>query len=176
MGNNTALLVVDVQKGFINAHTAHIVQRVEQLLDKYQHIFCAKFFNPQGSFYRRLLHWHEIERGSKDHEFAFKVPQNALIIEKSTYSCVSKSFVQLLKRRGIRRIDLCGLDTEICVTKSAVDLIERGPVPRVLAHYCASSGGEQFHQWGLEVLKRFIGEGQLIFGDLKKNNKGVGNE
>ena len=164
---NSALLIVDVQNGFINSHTAHIVQRVEQLLDKYEHIFCAKFFNPQDSFYRTLLHWHEIERGTSDYEFAFEVPQNALVIEKSAYSCVSKSFMQLLKRKGIKQIDLCGLDTEICVTKSAVDLIEGGFVPRVLTHYCASSGGKQYHQWGVEILKRFIGEDQLIFGKLQ---------
>ena len=46
--------------------------------------------------------------------------------------------------------------------KSAVDLFEAGIEPVVLADHCASHGGRDCHEAGLKLLKRFIGEGQVV--------------
>jgi hypothetical protein len=44
----TALLVVDVQKGFINEHAAHIPDLVQGLIPHYQTIFATRFYNPEA--------------------------------------------------------------------------------------------------------------------------------
>jgi len=47
MHSKTALLIVDLQKGFINEHTAHIPALVQELIPSYQTIFATRFYNPE---------------------------------------------------------------------------------------------------------------------------------
>jgi nicotinamidase-related amidase len=68
----------------------------------------------------------------------------------------------MINKQDIRSLDICGLDTEGCVLKSAVDLFEIGITPRVLSNYCASSGGHDYNEAGIKILKRLIGEKQVI--------------
>ena len=45
---------------------------------------------------------------------------------------------------------------------SSVGLFEAGIEPVVLAHACASAAGHADHQAGLQILKRLIGDKQVI--------------
>ena len=157
------LLIVDVQAGFINEATQHIPKLVEALQYEYDHVYATRFYNEEGSFYRKLINWNRFGKDSTDFQLAFSPSNSATIIDKNIYSCVSKEFTQALMQRGIERVDVCGLDTDICVTKCAVDLFERGITPFVLAKYCASHAGEEAHKCGLKTLSRFIGKEQVVF-------------
>ncbi len=158
------LLIVDVQKGFINRWTGHIPARVETLQDQYRRIIATRFLNPPGSLYRRLIGWHRFAPGSKDVELAFTPRPDARVIDKTAYSCVTGDFVNQLKQNRVATVHLCGIATDSCVLKCAVDLFEAGIEPVVLADCCASHGGPQCHQAGLMLLRRLIGEGQVVVG------------
>lgn len=157
-----ALLIVDVQRGFINSHTAHIPSLVERLQHEYQTVFATQFSNPEGSNFRRLIHWQRFTPGSTDIELAFVADPKTQVIHKSIYSCVTDRFLSDLRREKITEIHVCGIDTDICVTKCAVDLFESGLTPFVLEKYSASHAGEAAHAGAINVLKRFIGKGQII--------------
>jgi len=159
----TALLVIDVQKGFINEHTAHIPALIQELLPSYQTIFATRFYNPEGSNYRRLMNWHRFSRESPDMELAFKPTENVMIIDKPVYTCVTDTFLATLDDLAITEIHIVGIDTDICVSKCAVDLFERERTPFVLAKYCASCAGPKFHKAALQILPRYIGENQIIY-------------
>jgi nicotinamidase-related amidase len=158
----TALLVVDVQKGFINKHTAHIPALIQALLPSYQTIFATRFYNPEGSNYRRLLKWHRFSLDSPDIELAFTPTENVRIIDKPIYTCVTDTFLGMLDELAITDIHIVGIDTDICVSKCAVDLFERGRTPFVLANYCASHAGPDFHKAALQIIARYIGQRQII--------------
>src|SRR5438093_18625 len=54
------LLVVDVQRGFINSFTQHIPSRITRLIetDEYSPVLFTRFVNSPGSPYHKLLDWH----------------------------------------------------------------------------------------------------------------------
>jgi len=143
---NEALLIVDVQYGFLNEHTKHI----------------PKLDNKPVSFYRDLLDWHKFGKDTQEFKLAFEPRSEATIIDKPIYSCVTPNFLKLLTSKEIRRIDVCGIETDICVCKCAVDLFEAGIIPRVLSKYSASCTGNDSHIQALETLKKFIGERQVL--------------
>ena len=163
MRSKTALLVVDVQKGFINEHTAHIPALVQELIPSYQTIFATRFYNPEDSNYRRLLKWHRFSRESPDTELAFKPTENVRIIDKPIYTCVTDTFLATLDELEITAVHIVGIETDICVSKCAVDLFEKGRTPFVLAKYCASYDGPELHKAGLQIIAKYIGADQIIF-------------
>ncbi len=155
------LLIVDVQRGFINEHTAHIPKLVERLQHEYEYVFATQFYNETPSNYRRLLNWHRFSENSDDLEFAFNLKEGVQIIKKSIYTCVSPSFLFQLEELNAREVHIVGIDTDICVTKSAVDLFEVGKTPVVLGGYCASHAGNDIHLAALRILERYIGINQV---------------
>ncbi len=160
--NKKCLIIVDVQKGFINNHTKHITANINNLLESFDVIFATKFYNKIGSFYDTLINWGHVRKDTDGFKLAFTPNNKTEIIEKSIYSCVTPSFLKKLKRYNIEKICICGIDTDICVTKCAVDLFENGIIPFVIENYCASTAGQQAHICGISTLKRYIGAKQII--------------
>lgn len=156
-----ALLIVDVQQGFVNAATRHLPARIAELQDEYDRIFATQFINPPGSPYRHLMGWERFAPGSADVQLAFTPRDDATVIEKTIYSCVSPAFLDQVRRERIEELHLCGIATDNCVLKCAVDLFEAGLRPVVLADFCASHAGADHHKWGLAIIQRFIGEQQV---------------
>ena len=168
-----ALLIVDVQKGFLNDWTGHIPAKVEALQNRYEKVFVTRFSNPEGSNYRKLIGWRSFAPGTKDTELAFTPRDDAVIIDKVVYSCVTGGFLARLKGIGIATVHLSGIATDNCVLKCAVDLFEAGLRPIVLADFCASHGGPECHDCGLRLLRRFIGEQQVVSGTPPRASAGA---
>lgn len=160
----TVLIIIDVQAGFITPATAHIASAVEDLQDRFDTVIITKFVNPEGSAQRRLIDWYQFAPGSPDTELAFTPTADATIIEKRSYSCVDAAFVERLGALGTIDVHLCGIATDNCILVTAVDLFEAGLRPVVLADYCASHGGPEYHDWGLKILTRLIGPRQVVAG------------
>lgn len=156
------LFVIDVQKGFINDWTAHIPAAVEALQVGFERVVASRFVNPPESPYRRLIGWDRFAPGSEDTALAFDPRPDAEIFEKEIYSALSGALLADLRNRNTGRVYLSGIATDNCVLKTAVDLFEAGIEPVVLAAYCASHGGPDCHRAGLMLLRRFIGEKQVI--------------
>ena len=155
------LLIIDVQRGFINDWTGAIPARVEALQADYRCVIATRFINPPGSLHRRLLGWPRFAPGSRDIELAFRPRDDARVVDKTTYTAVTPDLLGELERGGIEEVHLCGIATDNCVLKTAVDLFEAGIKPVVLADACASHGGPECHACGIRLLKRFIGESQV---------------
>ena len=164
------LLIIDVQKGFITPATAHIPERVETLQHQFGTVMISRFFNPPGSPYRRLMGWEHFAPGSEATELAFSPRADAEIFDKPIYSALSPQLEAFLNRAGIDEVALCGIATDNCVLKSAVDLFEAGYKPMVIHDSCASHGGIQCHEAGLLLLRRLIGEEQVVLYQSRQNN------
>jgi len=158
----SCLLIIDVQQGFINEWTREIPARVARLQAGFDHVVATRFYNAEGSFYRTLIGWHRLDRGSPEFALAFTPRQDALILDKAIYSCVSERLLSHLTEHRIARVHLSGIATDNCVLKSAVDLFEAGIEPIVLAEACASHGGPEIHDCALKLLRRFIGKQQVV--------------
>lgn len=159
---NRALLIVDVQNGFVSENTKHIPAKVESLQRDYDVVFATRFINLPDSLYRKLIRWNCLSPGTEDVELAFKPGKDVVVLDKNVYTCVNSDFLDMLKDRKIDAVDICGMDTDICVTKCAVDLFENGVTPFVLKDYCATNAGKEINDAALHILARYIGKSQII--------------
>lgn len=157
-----ALLIVDVQNGFVNEKTKHIPMLVEKLQCNYDLVIATRFINLPDSPFRRLIKWDHLSPDTDEIELAFKPKEGVVIIDKYIYSCIDEPFLRLLKDKGIEAVDICGIDTDICVTKCAVDLFERNITPFVLKDYCATHADADVQESALTILARYIGKTQII--------------
>lgn len=81
-----------------------------------------------------------------------------VVVSKHGLAPVADELLPILRRLELRRVEVCGFDTDQCVLASALLLWDAGFVPRVLAALCSSSGGADMHQAGLAITRRAIGD------------------
>lgn len=160
-----ALLVVDVQNGFINDFTRHIPGRIVHLLERGDHAppLFTRFVNPPGSPYRRFLDWHACAEAPET-DLAPEVAPFARpdrVFTKPGYTGIPDELASYLNERRIERVAIVGIDTDMCVLKVAMDVFDLGIEPIVLTDCCASTAGLPSHLAGLAVLARNIGPYQL---------------
>ena len=160
-----ALLVVDVQNGFVNEFTRHIPARIAALIERGEHgpVLFTRFVNIEGSPFRRFLDWHQCERPPET-EFAPEIAGYAVerrVYSKPGYVGISDELGEYLQDQRIGRVAVVGIDTDMCVLKVAMDLFDLNIEPIVLVDCCASTAGLQTHLAGLAVLARNIGAERL---------------
>ena len=165
---SSALVVIDVQVGFITPETAPVVPVIAELTRSWQNaggatIF-ASFSNPAGSPYERFSRWTRL-RDDVERELAPElVPLAAhaeLVVEKTTSSLfLAPGFPE----QATRWTDLvfCGLDTDSCVLDSAVGAYHHGIRPWLVVDACASSGGAAYHEAGLLLARRNLDRSLLV--------------
>ena len=158
----SALLIIDVQVGFVNDATRHILPIVEALQKQYPHVYATRFINAEGSPYRRLLDWHRFYESSEDVPLAFEPVDSVTVIDKNVYTCVTPAFLDELRSKDIEEVAICGIDTDACVATCAVDLFENGFRPVLLSEACASHAGAEYHEAAIRILTRLIGKKQIV--------------
>jgi nicotinamidase-related amidase len=166
------LLVVDVQKGFLNDFTRHIPERVARLIGRRpaKDVYFTRFENPPGGPYRKFLGWDgcgrppETDLAPEIARLAARVPEH--VFTKPGYAGLPEALAGVLRDRGIRRVTVVGIDTDMCVLKVALDLFDLGIEPTILVDCCASTAGLQAHLAGLAVLTRNIGAERLADAGL----------
>jgi nicotinamidase-related amidase len=165
---STALVVVDVQNGFISRRSEHIVPTIVDTVRTWQQhggptIF-TRFINAPDSPFERLIHWTRLREAPETELVDDLKPyaEHGYVIDKPSYSLFTGEAAELLHQQGWTDLLICGIATESCVCKTAVDAFERGFTPWVLTDACASHAGQVAHDAGLLVTERFIGKGQMI--------------
>jgi nicotinamidase-related amidase len=147
--NKPALLVIDLQNGFINKHTAHLPKKIKELLTstQYTHKIFTKFVNQKRSPFENLIGWKEMH-GPPDTEILEELkPHAKVLFEKNTYSCLTPQFLHYIETHQIHSFHLAGIDTDGCVLKSALDLFEKNLSPFILCNYCGSTGEKPTHNF-----------------------------
>ncbi|MDQ3809263.1 MAG: cysteine hydrolase [Chloroflexota bacterium] len=159
------LLVVDVQRGFINEFTQHIPGRIARLIDTrdFAPVLFTRFINTPNSPYQRLLQWH----GSAEPPETLLAPElSGLADPQNVYDKLGLTgtpdqLSERLRRDRVEEISIVGIDTDMCVLKIAMDVFDSGIEPIILVDCCASTAGLQAHLAGLAILSRNIGPFQL---------------
>ncbi len=156
------LLVIDLQKAFINENTIDVVERIDKLIkdNKYDNIIFTRFINTDNSIWVKKLKYEECI--SNESKRIVLDTNNNLVIDKNIYSAFSEQLKKYISDNKIDNIYLCGIDTECCILKTAFDLFENGYNVYVLKDYCACTHGEVRHNNAIEILKRNIGEEYVI--------------
>jgi nicotinamidase-related amidase len=163
------LVVIDMQNGFLNGNSRHVVAPVTALVDRWSSsgrpVVYTRYVNHEGSPFERLMHWTRLREAPETDlapELRSRVPHARAVIDKPAYSWFTPEAIALTAAEGWTDLVFCGVATESCVLKSAADAFERGFTPWIVTDACASDAGRQVHDAGLRVARRLIGSGQLV--------------
>jgi nicotinamidase-related amidase len=159
------LLVVDVQNGFVNENTRHIIDSVNALIraftDRGEPVAFTRFVNLPGGGHERWIGWTRFMQAPENDLFEAVEASAGPVFVKHGYTAFTDEFERYVDEQKVERLILCGIATDGCVLKTAVDAFERGIEPVVVTDACASHAGSAVHEAGLLLLGRFIGAGQL---------------
>ena len=170
MSERTPLLVVDVQRGFINEFTAHVPNRIARLIaqEDYAPVLFTRFVNAPESPYHTLLHWSSCD-GPPETDLVAElepVAHASRVYDKHGLTGLPDELAARLREEAWPAVTIVGIDTDMCVLKIAMDVFDLGIEPVVLVDCCASTAGLQAHLAGLAILSRNIGPHQLRLTEL----------
>jgi len=122
-----AIVVVDMQTGFMNALTRHLPAGTAAFFRKkhFKHRVFTRFVNPYSVF----------STGELD---------------------------DWLTVNNITEAHICGVYTNVSVLSAAGGLFDRRVRPIVVSDLCGSASGGKYHTAGLENLKKWVGEGNVL--------------
>lgn len=161
---NGCLVLIDLQKGFINDNEG-IIKNIKLLLNKYEfdYIVATKFINESNGPYFKLLNYKEMTESDPNNELhPFIKEISNKIITKNLYSCFNEDFITYLKENNIQKLYFAGIDSEACVLKSVFDCFERNIDFKVFKDCCKSNNGENLENATEEIIKIIAGEDKLI--------------
>lgn len=174
-GKRSALVVVDLQNGFLNAKSEHVIPVVVRLVEEWASkgwpIFMTQFYNLPGSKWESLIGWRRLRQSPEVdlHEAIQPYVEHATIVRKENlYTSVTGPLREAVEKEDWPEVVICGVATESCVLATAVDIFEldRPDIrPIVVRDACASHAGLPAHDAGILVLERFIGRKQVVMSD-----------
>lgn len=166
---SAALIVIDMQNGFVNHHSQSAVPAVLDLVTAWSAIerpvLFTRYLNYPGSPYERFFQWSRLQAAPETDivpQLTDQAADASATIDKNGYTLFTPETIDLIRGAGWTDLVFCGVATESCVLKSAVDAFELGYAPWIVTDACASDAGPDVHEAGLVVARRLIGEGQLI--------------
>ncbi|MFE4337189.1 cysteine hydrolase family protein [Streptomyces sp. NPDC056831] len=178
--DSAALIVIDMQNGFVNHHSQHAVPAVSDLTAHWsatgRPVIFTRYVNYPGSPYERFFHWTRLQT-SPETDIVPELNDHAsaayAAIDKTGYTLFTPEAIDLIRSAGWTDLVFCGVATESCVLKSAADAFELGCAPWIVTDACASDAGPAVHDAGLVVARRLIGEGQLVTTEYVKGQLGA---
>lgn len=159
-----ALLVIDVQNGFISAETVDIPGKVAAFIDESD--FALKIFtrfeNLPDSPFEHHLQWQEMQHPPETDLVSVLLPYAETVVVKHGYSSLTADVQALLSQGSIEELVIVGLETDACVLKTAFDAFDAGYRVRVISNLCATGAGDDAHQQALALLRRNIGAESIV--------------
>lgn len=159
-----ALIIIDIQKGFINKLTSRIPSKIKNFIIKHKNdydlIIFTKYVNHKNSNFVKNLNWKRFME-AKETDIVDELKEfinNKNLYVKDTYgSFVDNKLLKYLKDNKIKRVELAGIDTENCVLTFARDAFDRGFRVVVFKNLCASHTNLGLHKSALKIIERNIG-------------------
>lgn len=162
-----ALVVVDIQQGFMQKGADRLVPEVRDLVRQFEpnRVYYLRYRNVPGSLFTKYLDWHEFL--TRNH---YDIVPDVLTAEPQIFDHYGYSpppeLIERLHADGIEEVGICGVDTDACVMAALFTLWDHNIRPIVLSAYCASSGGEHLHRAALDLMLRQFGSRSIVTGKL----------
>ncbi len=156
------LLIVDVQKGFLNENCDFVVKKIENLAGggNFDQIIATKFVNKNESQYVQLLNYHRFLT-EDENALALNLPKSAQIVEKTSYALPEKVFKKLFKKGD--EVFVCGLDYDACVLAICFQLFDHNILPQIVLNAVASHSKNPISKAAFEkICRKNFGENSLI--------------
>lgn len=155
-----ALIVVDVQPGFMNKRNSYIIGPIKKLIKETKYDFYVEsiFHAEKGCIWDVQTRWTLPKDGNfktVDELLPLLTSRSALHLEKETKSAFKgkPDLHAELKKQGIQELHLVGVDTNDCVLATAFEGFDFGYFTYVIEECTESSSSEKMNEVGLQVLQ-----------------------
>ena len=151
-----ALLLIDLQPGFLSEKTSWIIPNIREAILKgnYDLIVETLFYAEKGSLWDRQTNWIFPLQPAVT-EIQQVLPNDSIRIIKSTKSAFKgdSNLCYMLTKNDIEEVHLVGLDTNDCVLATAQESFDLGFSTYVLEECTESSEGPEFRNYALMILR-----------------------
>lgn len=153
------IIVVDMQKGFINQNNQFLIEKVNSYLHSncFKNVFYTECINQSGGPFLEILKWNAMLK-IEEQQIVVDILNNSTIFTKNGYG-LTPEMIKCLKDKNITEIELCGTDTDACVMAIAYNLFDNNIKPIILSSLCgSSSSNKKLHNNSIEIMKRSFGK------------------
>ncbi|MBE7064775.1 MAG: cysteine hydrolase [Ruminococcaceae bacterium] len=171
------LLIIDMQEGFLSKETEKVRERICTLIQQ-------PFFNfkiatiyqntPDGPLVK-IRNWDRFFSGKEQKLDETVEKYSDAVVYKQKYSAFNEQLISILKDNNggelPQEIFIAGIDTECCVLATALEVFEYGIRPIVLADYCGTTAGKEFHDAGLVSLSSLVGGNNIYRGEIESREE-----
>ena len=147
MAPHRCLVIVDVQRAF-DPPPAYL-KKLERYSRPFPCRVFTRFINPAASPFQRFLKRRACAPGTAECQLLLPVRKGDLVLDKAGKYGLSQAQIRKLKRRGIRKVVVCGLDTDACVLGVMFSLFDGGIECHLKPQMCRSSTG--LHSAALDI-------------------------
>jgi nicotinamidase-related amidase len=149
-----AIIIVDMQKAF--PVPLPVVQKIEERARDFRLRVFTKFLNKPDSLFCRKLQRTSCLPDSPERELLFETRPGDIVMDKTGYGLTAEQ-IERLRRAGIRKALVCGVDTDACVLGVVFTLFDAGIDCEVDPELCWSSTG--LHDTALTIVREQFGTG-----------------
>lgn len=164
-----SLVIIDMQNGFINEETAHLVPEMVAFIqvnkDKFDDIVGTRYINHENTACYRFEGWKECMEGTEDAEIVPELlPYFTRVFDKHQYTCWNKEFIEYAK--DFDKLYFMGVNTGCCVLHSAFDAYNNLQDCAVIRDLCGSTSGASSHAAAIQVLEECITKERVLAKDF----------
>ena len=156
------LIVVDMQKGFINEKNEFLVEKINSLLknNRFNCVYYTRFRNHSECPFKTLLNYDGMMEKDAQ-EIIVSRKNNSCVLHKSSYGLESND-IELLKAKDVKEIYLCGTDVDACILAIAFQLFDSGIKPILVWDAVGSSSKTDFKESLKPLFQRNFGNDSII--------------
>lgn len=148
------LLVIDLQPAFaVEPNYGKIIQYIKEHKTEYDMVIATRFINHKDSPFVKKLGF-DIAMAREKLEFPYDI-----LLGKPTYGCGEGLCNKTLKGN---QVTVIGCDTDACILATCFEMFQYGVDFHVLADYCYSSGGDDYHKSALAFIERNFGPDSVV--------------
>ena len=163
------LVIIDMQKGFINVHTKHLVDKIAKYActGDFDYVVATRYINHENTACYKFEGWEDCMEGTEDVELVPEVDNLVTrVFDKDKYSCWNSEFREFLNYNEIDILEFVGVNTACCVLHSVFDCYNDVVECRVVADLCGSTSGPDSHERGIKVLEECITKERVIYSGV----------
>lgn len=152
-----ALVIVDMQSGFLPDRTRWIIPNIREVVEKggYSVFVEATFHAERGSLWERQTDWTFPSEPSIPEIREMLKDRDAITITKTTKSAFQgdADLVTIFKDKKIEEVHIVGVDANDCVLATAFDSFDAGFFTYVIEECVESSNGADLREYALAIMR-----------------------
>lgn len=163
--NKTCLVIIDMQNGFINEHTRHLISKIKEFIEKsnFDNVVATQYVNHPDTACYKFEGWKECMQGTTSTDIVKELkPLIQRTFKKDKYSCWNSQFKQFVKENKFNKLFFVGVNTGCCVLHSAFDAYNDLQDCCVIENLCGSTSGESSHKAAIQILTECITPERVI--------------